>query len=139
MNSSQWNHLSKFAEFTNQHSILISNAYPTFLMYLEFFFHIYVFISCLWLTLVSDTIIDKEMLILMVFGAPGWLSLLSVWLQPRSWSCGSRRRAPHWALSWQLRAWRLLQILCLPFPLSLSSSCSVSPSIKKIKKKNIWY
>ena len=32
----------------------------------------------------------------------------------------------HWALCWQLRAWSLLQILCLPLSLPLSHSHSVS-------------
>ena len=59
-------------------------------------------------------------------GAPGWLSRLSIRLELRSWSCGPWVRAPHQALCWQLRAWSLFQILCLPlsdpppFMLSLS-------------------
>ena len=52
-------------------------------------------------------------------GVTGWLSLLSIWLQLRSWSHGPRVWALRQALCQQLRAWRLLQILCL---LSLCSS-----------------
>ena len=62
-------------------------------------------------------------------GAPGWLSRLSVWLWLRSWSHGLWVRAPHWALCWQLRAWSLLQILCLPLSLPLPHSCSVFLSL----------
>ena len=36
-----------------------------------------------------------------ILGAPGWLSRLSVWLQPRLWSHASWVRAPHRALCWQ--------------------------------------
>ena len=59
-------------------------------------------------------------------GAPGWLSRLGVWLRLRSWSHSSWVRAPSRALCWQLRAWSLLQILCLPLSLPLPCSCSVS-------------
>ena len=48
-------------------------------------------------------------------GAPGWLSLWEVLLWLRSWSHGSWVRVPQRALCWQLGAWSLLQILCLPF------------------------
>ena len=51
-------------------------------------------------------------------GVPGWLSQLSVWLQLRLWSHGSWVPTPHGALCWQLRAWSLLRILCLPLSLS---------------------
>ena len=58
-------------------------------------------------------------------GAPGGLSLLSTWLQLKSWSQGSWVRAPCWALCWQLRAWSLLQILCLPLSLSTPPSLTL--------------
>ena len=73
-------------------------------------------------------------------GAPGWLSQLSVRLWFRSWSCGPWVWAPHQALCWQLGAWSLLQILCLPLSLPLfysrfiSLSLSLSLSKKKTKK-----
>ena len=59
------------------------------------------------------------------FGAPGWLSRLSVQLRLRSWSPGLWVRALRQALCWHVRAWILLQILCLPLP----CSCSVSLSL----------
>ena len=59
-------------------------------------------------------------------GAPGWPSRLSVPLRLRSWSHGSWVRAPHRALCWQLRAWSLLWILCLPLSLTLPCSCCLS-------------
>ena len=52
------------------------------------------------------------------WGAPGWLSRLSVRLQLRSWSHGLWVQAPRRALCWQLRAWSPLWILCLPLSLS---------------------
>ena len=62
-------------------------------------------------------------------GAPGWLSQFSVRLRFRSWSHGSRVQT----LCWQLTAWSLLQILCLPlsapFPIALCIS---------LKRKNIY-
>ena len=61
-------------------------------------------------------------------GALGWLSRLSGRLQLRSWSHGPWVRAPHRALCWQLRAWGLFRILCLPLSLTLPHSCSVSVS-----------
>ena len=64
------------------------------------------------------------------FGAPGWLSRLSIWLWLRSWSHCLWDWAPHWVLCWQLRAWSLLQILCLPLTLPLPCSCSVSLCLK---------
>ena len=73
-------------------------------------------------------------------GAPGWLSWLSVRLQLRSWSRGSWVWAPHQALCWQLRAWRLLWILCLLLSMPLPYLCYVSPkwiNVKKIKKRRI--
>ena len=70
---------------------------------------------------------DTKMLIQ---GAPGWLSRLGIWLQLRSWSHSSWARAPCWALCWQLRAWNLLRILCLPLSLPLPCSCFVSISKK---------
>ena len=70
--------------------------------------------------------------------APGWLSRLSVRLQLSSWSCGLWVRAPCRALRWQLRAWSLLGILCLPLsaPTLLSLSLSLSKVINKQKLKN---
>ena len=53
-----------------------------------------------------------------VSGPPGWLRRSSVRLRLRSWSHGSWVRAPRRALCWQLRAWSLLRILCLPLSLS---------------------
>ena len=47
-------------------------------------------------------------------GAPGWLSRLGSWLRLGSWSHSPWVRAPRRALCWQLRAWSLFQILCLP-------------------------
>ena len=63
-------------------------------------------------------------------GAPGWLGRLSVRFRLRSWSHGPRVRAPHQALCWQLRAWSLFQILCLPLSVTLPRSCSVSLCLK---------
>ena len=59
---------------------------------------------------------------------PGWLSRLNVRLRLRSWSHGLWVRAPRRALCWQLGAWSLLQILCLPlalppFPIHALSLC----------------
>ena len=67
-------------------------------------------------------------------GAPGWLGRLSIRLQLRSRSHGPWIRAPRRALGWWLRAWSLLQILCLPHSLLLSRSCSVS--VSKINKRS---
>ena len=54
---------------------------------------------------------------IMLSRVPRWLSWLSNQLQLRSWSHSSWVWAPCQALCWQLRAWRLLQILCLPLSL----------------------
>ena len=67
-------------------------------------------------------------------GPPGCLSQLSTWLWLRSWSCGSWVRAPCQALCWQLWAWSLLHILCLPLSLLLPLSHSVSLCLSKINK-----
>ena len=48
------------------------------------------------------------------WGVPGWLSSLSIGLRLRSCSHSFWVWAPCWTLYWQLTAWRLLQILCLP-------------------------
>ena len=56
-------------------------------------------------------------------GVHGWL---------RSWSHDWWVRALCQALCWQLRAWNLLWILCLPLSLSLPRSCSLS--VSKINK-----
>ena len=72
-----------------------------------------------------------------MWGAPGWLSWLSVQLQLGSWSHSSWVWASHWALCWQLRAWSLLQIVCLPLflPLPWLSLClCLSLSVSKINK-----
>ena len=55
-------------------------------------------------------------------GDPGWFSRLSIWLRLRSWSRSSWVPAPIRALYWQLRAWSLLRILCLPLSLPFSHS-----------------
>ena len=52
------------------------------------------------------------------FGAPGWLSRLSVRLRLRSRSRGPWVRAPRRALGRWFGAWSLLPILCLPLSLS---------------------
>ena len=76
--------------------------------------------------------------IIMLRGAPGWLSRLGIRLQLRSWSLGSWVQAPHWALCWQLRAWSRLWILCLPLPLSAPLSLVLYLCLSKNKcKKNI--
>ena len=69
-------------------------------------------------------------------GAPGWLSQLSIRLRLRSWSHGSWVRAPCRALCWQLGAWSLLRMLCLPLSLPLTHSCSVSLYFKNKHLKN---
>ena len=69
-------------------------------------------------------------------GAPGWLHRLSIWLPLRSWSHGLWVRAPHQALCWQLRAWSLLRVLCLPLSLPLPHSHYVSLCLSKINKCN---
>ena len=74
-----------------------------------------------------DGWMDKEEVI---DGAPGWLSRLSGRPRLRSWSHGSWVLALHQALRWQLRAWSLLRILCLPLLLPLPISHSVSLSQK---------
>ena len=66
----------------------------------------------------------------LIFGVPGWLSRLSVRLQVRSWSRGLWVQAPHRARCWQLRAWSLFRILCLPLSLTLPCSCSVCLCLK---------
>ena len=67
--------------------------------------------------------------ILKVYGVPGWLSQLSVWLQLRSWSHSLWVPASHRALYWLLSAWSLLGILCLPLSLPLPCSCSLFLSL----------
>ena len=62
-------------------------------------------------------------------GAPGWHSQLSVQLQLRSWSHNLWVRAPHRAPCWQLRAWSMLQILCLPLSLCPSPARALSLSL----------
>ena len=62
-------------------------------------------------------------------GAPGWLSRLSIGLPLRSRSHSFWVWALSQTLCWQLRAWRLLRILCLPLSLPLPYSRSVSPCL----------
>ena len=77
-------------------------------------------------------------------GAPGWLGRLGVALQLRSWSHGSWLWVPRQALCWQLRAWILLQMLCLPLSapplfvlcLSLSNKTKQNKTKQNIKKKD---
>ena len=66
-------------------------------------------------------------------------SWLSVRLRLRSWSHGSRVRAPHGALCWQLRAQNLLPILCLPLSLPLSPSRCISLCLSKINVKKHFF
>ena len=76
--------------------------------------------------------------------APGWLCQLNVRLQLRSWSYSLWVRTPCQALCWQLRAWSLLQILCLLLSLCPSPTCALSLSLKnkykhkKIHKESQW-
>ena len=65
------------------------------------------------------------------FKAPRWLSWLGVRLQLRSRSCCPWVWAPHRALCWQLRAWSLHRILCLPHSLPFPHSCSVYLSLSQ--------
>ena len=81
---------------------------------LPFYFHD---LSCVLLPLYSHCL-----------GAPGWLSRLSILLPLMSWSRSSWVLAPRQALSWQLEAWSLLWILCLPLSLPLPHSNSLCPS-----------
>ena len=68
-----------------------------------------------------------------MWGGPGWLSWLSVWLWLRSWSCGSWIQAQHQALCWQLRDWSLLWTLCLHLSVSplLNSFSKINEHLKK--------
>ena len=59
---------------------------------------------------------------------------MSDWL--RSWSCSLWFRALRRAACWQLVAWSLLRILCLPCSLPLPTLCSVSVSTLK---KNFFF
>ena len=67
-------------------------------------------------------------------GAPGQLSRLSIWLELRSWSHNLWVRAPRQALYWQLRAWSLLQIPCLPLSFCPFPACACVLSLSKINK-----
>ena len=62
--------------------------------------------------------------------APEWLSGLSVWLLLRSRSCGSWVWVPRRAVCWQLRAWSLPWILCLP--------CSAHPCTRSVSLSEIF-
>ena len=68
----------------------------------------------------------KTLLKVYLGGRPGWLSRLRGRLRLRSWSRSPWGRAPRRALCWQLRAWSLFPILCLPLSLPLPCSCSIS-------------
>ena len=80
---------------------------------------------------------------------PGWLSWLSTWLWLRSQSHGLWIRVPCQALCWQLRAWSLLRILCVPLSLPLPCSFSVSlclsiinkclKNLKKLIQNNVYF
>ena len=67
-----------------------------------------------------------------------WLSRSSGQLRLRSWSPGLWVWAPRQALYWQLGAWSLLWILCLPLFLALPRSRSVSVFQKWINVKKIF-
>ena len=71
----------------------------------------------------------------------GSVSCVRLWL--RSWSCGSWVQALYWALCWQLKAWSLLQILCLPLSLCVPPpppfSFSLSLSQKWINIKKFFF
>ena len=91
--------------------------------------------QCLMYARYSPSVFNSEFLRTYFWGTPGWLSQLSVWLWLRSWSHGSWVQAPCWALCRHLRAWSLLQILCLPLSLTLPCSCSVSLCLSKMNKR----
>ena len=78
-------------------------------------------VSCVW-PLPCPSVTKKTV----GWGAPGWHSRVSVWLQLRSWSHGLWVWASHQVLGWQLRAWKLLWILCLPLSLCPSLACVLS-------------
>ena len=69
-------------------------------------------------------------------GAPGWLSQSVIQHRLKSWSHSLWVWAPHQALCWQLKAWSLPQILCLPLspPLPHLHSVSLSKISKTLKK-----
>ena len=69
-----------------------------------------------------------------IFGAPGWLSRLSVQLRLRSWSHGLWVRAPRLALWWQLGFCVSLS-LCPSLACTQSLSLKNKQTLKKIKKK----
>ena len=90
-------------------------------------------IKAVWLEswLICDDLLWKKK---RDFGAPGWLSRLDIGLQLRSWSHGLWVWALHRALCRWLRAWSLLQILCLLLSLPLLR-CALSLSVSKINKR----
>ena len=75
---------------------------------------------------ITEPLTSQACILMMLFRAPGWLSQLSIQLRFGSWSYSWWVQVPHRALCWQLRAWSLLRILCLPLCLPLPHSCSVS-------------
>ena len=95
------------------------------------FYHGLIILIKIWICYLKITL--RNVLKARSTGAPAWLSRLGVWLQLRSWSHSSWVQALCRALCWQLRAWRLLRILCLPLSLSLPA-CTLSLS-KKINKR----
>ena len=62
------------------------------------------------------------------FGAPGWLSQLSL-TSTQVMISQSQVLALCWALYWQLRAWSLLQVFCLPLSLCPSPTHTLSLSL----------
>ena len=72
-----------------------------------------------------------------LFGASGWLSWLSIRLWLRSWSHGSRVRAPHLALCWQLRAWSQLRGFYVSLSLCPYPAHTLSLSLSKINKTGV--
>ena len=76
-------------------------------------------------------------------GAPGWLSWLSIWLWPRSWSRGSRVWDPCWGSVWTAQSLEPVSdsvsaFLSAPPLLSLCPSLSLKKiNVKKILKQNL--
>ena len=65
-------------------------------------------------------------------GSVSWASAQSVERQLRSWSHGWQVWAPRRPLCWQLGAWSLLRILCLPLFLGPFPAHALSLSLSKI-------
>ena len=73
-----------------------------------------IIVRCVWSLYPLHRILSKILSKKLSHGARGWLSQLSLRLQLRSWSHGLWVRTLYRALCWQLKAWSLLLILCLP-------------------------